>query len=363
MPVGPAVKKYRKERRNMAENFKEGKAIIFEEKNKAVVKNILFADIDEQAIVVKTKYSGISAGTEMAVFAGQESENVVRFPCVPGYEEVGEVVYVGPKAPLTNSRQTVKVGDRVMANEVRYYPDYFPAWGGQCEYAVKTPRTSPADMDKVAKIPDNVSYQEAVVAYLACVAKKGVDMVGINPGETVVVVGMGQIGLSDLQLLNYYGAGKIIAADIRDNRLKFAEKYTALTVNLSDGKGAEKIKEINNGKEADVAIECSGDPAAVNPLADYVRAGGRVHLQGQYRQPITVTEYARWNCKDLRISCSIALSPGNKEEILKMISEGSFDAKGLYSMEYSVDRAPEAYQELKNHRYEHLKILFRWEDK
>ncbi|MBC7330014.1 hypothetical protein H5T88_06600 [bacterium] len=46
------------------------------------------------------------------------------------------------------------VGDRAMANEVRYYPDYASAWGGQCEYAIKNPKTSPALMDRPAKIPD-----------------------------------------------------------------------------------------------------------------------------------------------------------------------------------------------------------------
>jgi len=250
-----------------------------------------------------------------------------------------------------------------MANEVRYYPDYFAAWGGQCEYAVKNPKTSPYLMDRPAKIPDNVSDQEAVAAYLACVAKKGIDMVGVNPGETVLVIGLGNIGLSAVQLAKIQGAGRVIAADIRDNRLKPAEKYTQYTLNLAPPEADKHLLDLNGGEKVDVVIECSGNPSAINPIPEYIKPGGRVHLQGQYRQPIVITGYARWNCSDLRISCSVAINPGGKEEILQLISEGKFDAKSLYDEEYPVDDAPRAYEELEKNRYDILKILLNWEEK
>lgn len=347
----------------MASRFHHAKAIVFERPHKAVLKDIKLAEMDDETIVVRTKYSGISSGTEMAVYTGEGAwEGAWTYPCVPGYEEVGEVVYVGPKAKPTSSGETLKVGDRVMANEVRYYPELGAAWGGQCAYAIKNAKTSPAPMDRPAKIPDNVSYQEAVIAYLACVAKKGLDMVGVNPGETVLVTGMGNIGLSALQLARIYGAGRVIAADVRVNRLQLAGKYADATLNLSSPDAVQELLEINDGKKADVVIECSGNPAAINPIPDYIRAGGRIHLQGQYRQPIVITGYARWNCNDLRISCSIAFNAGDKEAVLDLISKSKFDAKSLYSKAYPVDDAPTAYEDLFKNRYDILKILFKWEE-
>ncbi|MCM8829397.1 MAG: zinc-binding dehydrogenase [Candidatus Omnitrophica bacterium] len=341
--------------------YEKGKAIIFKRPEEAEVKEIKFAEVDDETIVVKTKYSGISTGTEMAVYSGETGGEGVWYPCIPGYEEVGEVVYVGEKAFTTNKGEKLKIGDRVMANEVRYYPDYMAAWGGQCSYAIKNPKTSPALMDRPAKIPDNVSYQEAVVAYLASVAKKGIDKVKILPGETVIVIGMGVIGLSAVQLAKLYGAGKVIATDILEPRLKLAKKYTDYIVNTSSPNSTKQLLEMNNGEKADVVIECSGDPSAVNKLFDYIKPGGRVHLQGQYRQPVIITRYARWNCSDLTVSATIALNPGGKEEILKLISEGKFDAKSLYTEEVFVDDAPKAYKKLKENK-EILKILLKWED-
>jgi 2-desacetyl-2-hydroxyethyl bacteriochlorophyllide A dehydrogenase len=217
-------------------------------------------------------------------------------------------------------------------------------------------------MDRPAIIPDNVSFQEAVVAYLACVAKKGVDMVGIDPGDTVLVTGAGNIGLSAVQLAKIYGAEKVIAADVRESRLGVAENFTPNTLDLSQPDKVERLLDMNDGKKVDVAIECSGNPAAINPLPDYVRAGGRIHLQGQYREPILITDYARWNCSDLTITCSIAFNPGDKEEVLGFISDGKFDAEGLYTKEYAIDDAPKAYKEVEEKRYRILKTLFKWED-
>ncbi len=346
----------------MENHWRTGKAIVFERPRKAVVKEIRLAEVDQGTIVVKTKYSAISSGTEMAVYYGEASGEGVWYPCVPGYEEVGEVVFVGPQAFTSKTGERFQVGDRVMANEVRYYPDHMAAWGGQCSFAIKNQATSPALMDRPAKIPDNVSYQEAVVAYLACVAKKGLDMVGIKPGESVLVTGMGNIGASAVQLARIYGASRVIAADIRESRLKLAAKYANATLNLSAPDAVKDLLELNDGKKVDVVVECSGNPAAINSIPDYIRWGGRVHLQGQYREPVVITRYDRWNENDLTISCSCALNPGDKEAVLNLISTGQFDAKSLYTQEWDVEQAPKAYEELERNRYDLLKILFRWEE-
>ena len=342
--------------------YEKGKAVIFKRPKEVEIKDIRLAEVDDATIVVRTKYSGISTGTEMAVYRGEANWEGVWYPCVPGYEEVGEVVYVGKNALKSNKGEEFKVRDRVMANEVRYYPDYMAAWGGQCEYAIKNQKTSSFPMDRPAKIPDNVSYQDAVIAYFAAVSKKGIDMVKVNRGESFFVIGMGVIGLSAIQLLKIYGAGKVIAGDINDTRLKIAKRYTEYVVDLRCKDPLKEIMEINDGKKVDVVIEASGNVKVVDDIFDYVRPGGRIHLQGQYRQPIVITRYSRWNCSDLVVSASIALNPGDKEEILKLMSEGKFDAKGLYTEEYFIDEAPKAYKKLEENKYDILKILFKWEE-
>lgn len=341
-----------------------GSAIVFDRPRHAELRAVDFPEVTAESVVVATRYSGISLGTEMSLYEGigiEESNSY--YPMIPGYEEVGEVIYAGPNAARDADGMPFRPGDRVMANEVRQYPGGIcSAWGGHAAFAVKNPQTAPASMDELARIPDNVGYPEAVVAYLAAVALKGMDRLAVRPGETVLVVGMGNVGLSALQLAKIAGAGRIIAADITPGRLARAAKYTEHLIDLRNcGNPVEAIRACNAGGLADAVVEASGCPDAVSPLADYVRPGGRIHLQGQYRAPIVITRYARWNCSDLSITCSIATGVGCKARILKMISEGKFDAK-LYDKIVPAAEAPESYAAIAADRYKYLKILFRWED-
>jgi len=302
------------------------------------------------------------------VYQALSYETEIWYPCVPGYEEVGEIVYMGKKAPLTFSGAKLKVGDRVMANEVRLYHECCSAWGGQIEYAIKNSKTMAGRQDLCVKIPDNVSYEEAVISYLAAVAKKGIDKVDIKRGEIVLVIGMGVVGLSAVQLAKLRGAEKVIAMDIRRNRLLRAKKYTNFLIDSSNPNHVKKLKDITNGKLADVIIECSGDYHSASEVYRYVREGGwevnddggRIHFQGYYLLPPTMGPYQKWFTKNMRISMSCQFKPGDKDEILRLISQKKFDAKSLYSDKYLVDDAPKAYEELRKNRYEILKILFKW---
>ena len=109
-----------------------------------------------------------------------------------------------------------------------------------------------------------------------------------------------------------------------------------------------------------MVIECSGNARVVPELYKYVRQGGRIHLQGDYPDPIIITSYFHWFGLDATVSFTCASNKGDKEAILKLISEGKFDAKSLYSKECSVNDAPKAYQDLEKNRYDVLKILFKW---
>lgn len=349
--------------------YEKGKAIVMERPKKAVLREIKLPQVNEETIVVKTYYSGISSGTEMKVWEGISGHlgGELWYPLVPGYEEVGEVVYAGENAPLTVGGEKLRVGDRVMANEVRYYPEYCSAWGGQVEYAVKNSATAGAPFDPCAKIPDNVSYQEAVVTYLACVAQKGIDKVGIRKGETVLVTGMGNVGLSALQLIKLKGAGKVIAMDNQPSRLSLAGKYTDCLIDASKDP-VSQLKNLTDGKLADVVFECSGSPQVAAESYRYLRdggwdreeEGGRIHLQGDYPAPLVLHPYQKWFTKNLALSMTCAIKPGNKEYILNLISEGKFDAQSLYTKECFVDEAPQAYEELFHNRYDILKVIFQW---
>ena len=344
--------------------YEKSRAIVFERPRKVVFEEIPLVAVDDDTIVVKTTFSGISTGTDMKTWLGLQSpENGVWFPLVPGYEAVGKVVHVGKNV------KGFSVGDRVMSSEVRVYPQHCAAWGGNAEYAVKNPITGCTGMDAVAKIPDNVSDAEAVVAYLATVAMRGVDKVGVNKGETVLVVGAGNVGLSACQVFKIRGAGKVIVMDIHKSRLELPKKFADYVVDSSRADGLEQVMELTDGKGVDVVSECSGDPAVIQHLPGYLRdggwekdcKGGRIHLQGDYPSPWTVEKYFKWFVKNFTLSVSCAFRSGDKADMLKLVSEGKFDAKSLYSKIVPVEDCAAAYEELNANRYDLLKILFKWE--
>ncbi|HEW78595.1 MAG TPA: zinc-binding dehydrogenase [Phycisphaerales bacterium] len=351
--------------------FEKAKAVIIERPRHAKIDEVRLPEVDDESVVIRTLYSAISTGTEVKIWNGTTGKlgGKLWYPLIPGYEQTGIVEYVGPKAKKTAAGEALKEGDRVMSNEVRCYPDYCAAWGGQVGISVKNPTTSGAVFDMPAKIPDGVSFQQATVAYLAGVALKGVEKTNITEGETAVVVGVGAVGLSAVQLAKMAGATVIIIEKSRW-RLERAKKFAdfAYCANGASPEATEAIAGFTDGRMADVVIEASGDSRVVNNIRTFIRQGGwergddggRIHLQGDYPQPICLTVYEEWFNRNLTISTSCALRAGDKEAILKLISEGKFDADILFDKEISLEQAPAEYAELEHDLATRMKTVIKW---
>jgi threonine dehydrogenase-like Zn-dependent dehydrogenase len=182
-----------------------------------------------------------------------------------------------------------------------------------------------------------------------------------------VVIGMGAVGLSALQLAKLAGA-TTIAVDISPWRVERVKKFADHCVACDGSKAYKPIAEITQGRMADVVIEASGDSSVVNSLSPLIREGGwerdddggRIHLQGDYPDPISITQYAQWFNRNLRISTSCAFKPGDKEYQLNLIREKKFDARILWDKEISVDDVPKEYASLEAKYDSRIKTLIKW---
>lgn len=351
---------------------KSAKAIVIEKPHHAVVKEIPLPEVDDQSVVIRTTWSAISTGTEVKVWNGKTGKlgGELWYPTVPGYEQVGVVKHVGPNAMKSALGESFHVGDRVMANEIRQYPATCASWGGQVGISVKNPTVSGSPFDMPAKIPDGVTDQQAVVAYLACVAHKGIEKVGINPTDTVLVVGMGAVGLSAAQMARIYGCKRVIIMDKSSWRLERARPFAdeAIVADASHETAVEALAEVTKGRMADVVVECSGDSNVPNNLRRMVREGGwdlgddggRIHLQGDYPDPVCLTPWQEWFNRNLRISITCAILPGSKERILELIAQGKFNANVLWDKEIKLEESPAEYGELEHNRATRMKTLIQW---
>jgi len=185
-------------------------------------------------------------------------------------------------------------------------------------------------------LPDHLSYrQAAIIEPLACVVH-GQDLLQIQPGESVAIIGAGgPIGLMHVQLALRQGATPVVAVDINDMRLSIAEKVGATrTVNSTHEDPCEVVRSLTEGRGADVVIECAGVKAAWLTALDIVRKGGRVEwfggLPGGTRVEIDAT---RVHYDELTIFGVYHLTPLSLERAFHMASHGVIDAAPLITHE------------------------------
>jgi 2-desacetyl-2-hydroxyethyl bacteriochlorophyllide A dehydrogenase len=242
----------------------------------------------DHEVLVRVKAAGV-CGTDVHMWAGTNQEGT--FPFIPGHEWSGEVVEAG-KSVRAFSR-----GDRVVAEvpipcrtcdnckdgmEPNMCPDkelYGFSWenpGGMAEYTL-------AREERLFRIPDNVSYDEAALVEPLSVAYHGVweSGGGAAPHDRVVVFGAGPIGLFALLSCKASGA-PVIVVEPQASRRKMAQDLGADAVlDPTEGDLVEKVKEHTGGRGATMVLECSGSNGALAATLDVIGQQGRIVLIGQ----------------------------------------------------------------------------------
>jgi threonine dehydrogenase-like Zn-dependent dehydrogenase len=151
--------------------------------------------------------------------------------------------------------------------------------GGFAEYCYIVPQTG------ILKVPDEVSDKEAApincgVATMMCVCEAS----SIETGDVVVVQGLGLLGLYACAIASSHGARLVIGLDAVPSRMELAKRFGANeTINVAESTDEQlvsRVRELTNGRGADVAIEVSGNPDTVAPGIDMLRIGGRYTLGG-----------------------------------------------------------------------------------
>ena len=352
-------------------DYKTTRAVVIDRPYSAGLREIKLTEPREDAFIARTYFSAISTSTDMKTYKGMQHPEQCWYPLVPGYETAGVIVEAPkPGADLSRipeSARNLKPGDRVMINECRQYGDVCAAWGGGSEYTVKDSFTTNDQFDYMVKIPDNVTYEQAVLAYLACVPLKGIKRLTLRPNETIVVVGAGMVGISAIQELKILEPTlQVICIERNAFRRGIAENYADIVT--SPENAVSVICDATNGKMADQLMECSGNPEVVGTLHKYIKDGGwgdddrpaHIHLQGDYPDRIIFDHYHRWFVKNATITMTCALRAGCKEQVLEWISDGKFDTSKLPYEVWGVSHVKEAFEHQAEAGANCFKILLDW---
>jgi 2-desacetyl-2-hydroxyethyl bacteriochlorophyllide A dehydrogenase len=256
-----------------------GKVVVFTSPRTVDFESFEDTPLGPREMRVRTLYSGISAGTELTAYRGsnpylsKQWDSQKRLflasesPSQPyplsgwGYEEVGEVIEVSPDVT------SLKAGDIV-----------YGTWGHrthhilQEEYARQ--RIKPEGLDPIL----------AIYSHLGPIALNGILDANIHVGETVAVFGLGVVGQVIAQLARLSGA-HVIGVDMLEKRLQLARELGAIEHGFNPGESspAEKIKELTNGRGADVTFEASGNAHGLHEAVRATAYSARVVALGFYQ--------------------------------------------------------------------------------
>ncbi len=295
-------------------------------------------------------------GTDLHILKGDVP--AVTEGRILGHEGVGHVTEVGAAV------STVEVGDRVLLSCISAC--------GACSYChqglyahcladegasgigwifghlidgtqAELVRVPFAD-NSVYKLPEHVPDEAAVMLsdILPTGFEIGVRYGGVKPGDVVAVVGAGPVGLAAIMTAGLYGAARIIALDLDENRLDQARSFGATdTVNSADPDWADKVKAMTDGLGVDVAIEAVGIPATFDACTKIVRPGGSVANVGVHGAPVELALQDLW-IMDVSITMGL-VSTSTTPMLLKLVAQEKLAAAKFATHHFKLDEMMDAY--------------------
>ncbi len=195
------------------------------------------------------------------------------------------------------------------------------------------------------RLPDGVSDDAAVMLsdILPTGFEIGVRNGRVKPGDVVAVVGAGPVGLAAMMTAGLYGASRIIAIDLDDNRVEHAKGFGATDAVNSDRPGwkDQVLAMTDGGLGVDVAIEAVGVPATFEMATELIRPGGTVANIGVHGTSVELKLQDLW-IKDVAITTGL-VSATTTPMLLKLVAQGKLAPEKFESHRFPFDRIIDAY--------------------
>ena len=292
-------------------------------------------------LLVKVMASGICGSDVM------EWYRIRKAPIVLGHEIAGLIVGKGPGVERYEAGDRVFVSHHIPCNtchwclkgshtacETLHTTNYDP--GGFSEYL----RVPGLNVDRgVFLLPGGVTFEQGVfVEPLACVVR-GQRLAGLQPGQSVLILGSGIAGLLHLMLARALGAGRIVTTDISEHRLRAAAELGADAAMAASEDVPDRFKALH-GRLADLVIVCTGALSAYRQALNAVDRGGTIlcfaPTDPGIDLPVPVNDFWR---NEVRILPSYGNAPQDAAVAIELIRSGRVPVERMITHRLSLDEA------------------------
>jgi 2-desacetyl-2-hydroxyethyl bacteriochlorophyllide A dehydrogenase len=321
---------------------------------------------DENGAVVRIEATGI-CGSDLHLYHGA----IAAEPgFVIGHEFVGEIVETG------SGVSEFRTGDKVIVPGVigcglcaqcsagqvtrceqagtRVFGQNAELQGGQAEAAAV-----PMADSHLLHLPDGVDWAQAVLLTdILPTGYFGALNAEIEPGQDVVILGLGPVGIMALQTAQLFGPARVFAVDLVPERLAYAKTLGAIPIEASP-EGLAEIRELTGGQGPDAVIEAVGADATVQTALELVRIGGVVSVVGvnlnhEFPFPLDLAFM-----KSLTFRIGLVPVIELWDPLVPLVASGRLKPEHVFSHEMSLDQGSEAYRLFDARKQGVRKILLR----
>jgi L-iditol 2-dehydrogenase len=318
------------------------------------IEQIPIPRVESGEVLVRIR-AALTCGTDLKVYRQGFHARMIVPPSVFGHEMAGVVEEVGPGVDSFTPGMRVVSANSAPCNRCFFCRKHLANLcqdlqflnGAYAEF-IKIPER--IVRQNLLILPDHIDFSEAaMVEPLACVMR-GVEETGISEGDTVVVIGMGPIGLMFVQLLKSTGA-VVIAAAKRPNQLALAARMGAdYVVDSTHSNVVEQVRKLTEGgRGADVVIEAVGLRETWQQAMGMVRRGGTINLFGGCPSGTHIPlDSTLIHYSEITIKATFHHTPRHIREALDAIHRGQVSANSLITGQENLASLGNVFERLLN---------------
>lgn len=207
--------------------------------------------------------------------------------------------------------------------------------GAYAQYMLTTIRS-------IHKIPDSMTSEEGALVDTASIALHSVKRPGVEPGDTVCVVGAGPMGILVAECASAIGASRVILVGGGERLAKTRDLFGYEIVDRAKGSTVDQVRALTGGKGPDVVVDCAGNEDSVRSSVEMVRKGGRVSFTGIPKEP-TAISFRKVVLQEIDLY-GVRANRNTCQEVIPLVAAGKVRLKPLITHSFPLTDFASAFK-------------------